>query len=326
MGLKVGHRIIAGFAIVIVLTLGLGWYELSNVRRMSDLSSHIVEEDFDTLRLLRQIGNTKRHEALLLEQAWTAYLLGKAGVPAKDPAVFENEWTLSVERHRGLVGDLEKWSDEQEQEAGTEARRTLLRQLGAVAKSERENLEDTVTTGKALFALLQSGALTQFPAHYEVLQRLRDESSAAGARAEDLIVQLASNAKQRILDLEQGLREVSLPVLVGVLVLGLVVAFLIYRSIATPLAEFMRFVERVGAGDLTRSLTRVGRDEIGRLGGHLNAMVASLSEVARQTRAATENLNAAAAEMQASVQQHAAGASEQNAAIQQITTTLTEIT
>ncbi len=195
-----------------------------------------------------------------------------------------------------------------------------------MAKAERQNLEDTTATAKALFALMQSGALTQFPAQYEIMQRLRDEGIAAGGRAEDLIVQLASNAKQRIVDLEQSLRDVSLPVLAGVLALGLVVALLIYRSISTPLAEFMRFVERVGAGDLTRTLSRVGRDEIGRLGGHLNAMVTSLGEVARQTRAATENLNAAAAEMQASVQQHAAGASEQNAAIQQITTTLTEIT
>ncbi len=106
MGLNVGHRIIAGFGLVIILTLGLGWYQLSNVRRMSDLASHIVGEDFEALRLLRQMGNARRQEALLFEQAWTAYLLSKAGVPAKDPAVFENEWTLSTERHRGLIGDF----------------------------------------------------------------------------------------------------------------------------------------------------------------------------------------------------------------------------
>jgi methyl-accepting chemotaxis protein len=101
----------------------------------------------------------------------------------------------------------------------------------------------------------------------------------------------------------------------------LVIAILIYRSVSGPLADFMRFVGRVGAGDLTRTLELRSGDEIGRLANHLNEMVASLKDIATQTR-----LNSAAAEMQASVQQHATGANEQNAAIQQITSTLTEIT
>jgi methyl-accepting chemotaxis protein len=100
---------------------------------------------------------------------------------------------------------------------------------------------------------------------------------------------------------------------------------LIQRSITVPLAGFMKFVEQVGQGDLSKETPSSGSDEVGLLGGMLNGMVLGLRDLSRQVRSASENLNSAAAEIQASVQEQATGTREQAAAIQQITTTVEEV-
>ncbi|EHP94986.1 methyl-accepting chemotaxis protein [Methylorubrum extorquens] len=99
----------------------------------------------------------------------------------------------------------------------------------------------------------------------------------------------------------------------------------INRWIVRPLGGVLGFVERVGTGDLTGRTAVTGRDEVGRLGTTLNAMVAGLSDLARSNRSATADLNAAAAEIRASAQQQAASVEEQFAAVQETAATIDEI-
>ena len=99
----------------------------------------------------------------------------------------------------------------------------------------------------------------------------------------------------------------------------------INRWIVRPLEGVLGFVERVGSGDLTGRTVATGRDEVGRLGTTLNAMVEGLADLARTNRAATADLNAAAAEIRASAQEQAAGVEEQFAAVQETAATIDEI-
>ncbi|WP_238258192.1 CHASE3 domain-containing protein, partial [Methylobacterium gnaphalii] len=78
------------------------------------------------------------------------------------------------------------------------------------------------------------------------------------------------------------------------------IAVAVNRLIVRPLLEVMTFVGRIGDGDLTGRIAVRSRDEIGRLGTTLNAMVGGLADLARTNRSATANLNAAAAEIRAS--------------------------
>ena len=121
----------------------------------------------------------------------------------------------------------------------------------------------------------------------------------------------------------------SMAMIVGgviVLILVTVVGFLIQRSITGPLASFMQFAGRVGAGDLTQLAKIETADELGELGESLDQMVVGLKDVASQARFATENLTSASAEILASTQQQAASTGEQAAAVQQTTITMEEIT
>ena len=131
---------------------------------------------------------------------------------------------------------------------------------------------------------------------------------------------------ERLIEAE---RTASLTLWIGTLVTLLICAGIgiaINRLVVRPLGAVMAFVERVGAGDLTGRIAATGRDEIGRLGTTLNAMVAGLADLARTNRSATADLNAAAAEIRASAQQQAASVEEQFAAVQETAATVDEIT
>jgi methyl-accepting chemotaxis protein len=326
MQFKVGHKIVAGFGLVIALTFALGWYQILNIGKMRDISSEIVDDDFEALRLIRQFGNSRRDAAGLHEGAWAAYFLRKAGIGDRDPLIFQKEYGLALERTRTTLREIEAHADRQQKTTAIESRKQLWQQMRLAVQKNLQLLDSTTKTANELFDLMRGDNLAQYQGLHTVLVRLRAEFAEQGQKAEDLTAQLASLAKQDVANLHAEIRTASTVALALVLIAGAIVAFLIYRAITTPLGDFMRFVEGIGTGDLTRKVERIGGDELGRLGGHLNEMVGSLNGVARQIRTATENLNAATAEMQASVQQQAAGTNEQNAAIQQITSTLGEIT
>jgi methyl-accepting chemotaxis protein len=129
--------------------------------------------------------------------------------------------------------------------------------------------------------------------------------------------------------LARAARDANLALWVGSLLtllicLGIGVA--INRLIVRPLQHVMAFVERIGTGDLTGHIDTAGRNEIGRLGRTLNAMVTGLADLARTNRSVTTDLNAAAAEIRASAQEQAASVEEQFAAVQETAATLDEIT
>lgn len=109
-----------------------------------------------------------------------------------------------------------------------------------------------------------------------------------------------------------------------VLLIGLFLWFA-RRRVIQPIYTLMDFVNRVGAGDLTRQLNDVSKDEVGSLGHRLNEMVTRLKDITLQTRAAVTNLNSVAAETLASTKQQAASVEQQFAAIQETTATLEEI-
>ncbi len=90
--------------------------------------------------------------------------------------------------------------------------------------------------------------------------------------------------------------------------------------------DYLSFVERVAAGDLSTRLSLNGHDDaLTTLGHNLNSMVGSLGEMADQIKEATSNIASAAAEILAATTQQASGASEQSSAISQTTTTIDEV-
>lgn len=326
MEIRVGHKLVAGFGLLILLIFGLGWYQLDNVERTKTIAIRAVDGDVDTLDMLRQLGVSRRDMATLLEKAWVAHLLRKAGASTDDPLVFTKERAIAAERTRALGARLYSLTEQRLKTSVTPGRMQIWTQIRTAIQAMQASNEEIIKAGNDLLELMRRDDATEYKASSEILTRLRRDAATQELKVAEMIDELGSTAEQTINELSSEVRTNSIIVLIGVLVVAVIIAFVLHRSITAPLRGFMQFAEKVGAGDLTRRLDSNRKDELGRLGSHLNEMAVSLNSVASQIRAATENLNVSTAEMQASVQQHAAGTTEQNAAVQQITSTLSEIT
>jgi methyl-accepting chemotaxis protein len=97
------------------------------------------------------------------------------------------------------------------------------------------------------------------------------------------------------------------------------------ESLQRAVSEYKTLAERVAQGDLTVRLTADGTDELGTLGLHLNSTVESLRDLVRQVREGAASITSAAAEILAAVTQHTASATEQSAAVSQTGTTVDEV-
>lgn len=90
-------------------------------------------------------------------------------------------------------------------------------------------------------------------------------------------------------------------------------------------ADYLAFLQRVAAGDLTQRLSVQHNGALGSLGQGLNTMVENLHGITSQVQQASANIAAAAAEILAATTQQASSAGEQSSAVSQTSTTVEEI-
>lgn len=184
-----------------------------------------------------------------------------------------------------------------------------LEELGETIALRRQNNQ-----AEAIQAVLTDRGRTYMDEIRSIVGEMnKEEASLLAARTEQ------ANERARLTS-----QAIAIGMLIT-LVLTVIIAVLIQRSIVGPLHSFMEVARRVGEGDLTLQTRISRRDELGELAGYLDQMVQSLRDFARQSTLAAENLSAATAEILASAQQQAASTAEQAAAVQQANATMQEL-
>ncbi len=78
---------------------------------------------------------------------------------------------------------------------------------------------------------------------------------------------------------------------------SLVLAFLLTRSVAGPMAAGVAFSEALAQGDLTRRLNLVQRDEVGLLGRAMDHVAAAFGKIVGEIRTVSRNIGTSAAEL-----------------------------
>jgi putative nucleotidyltransferase with HDIG domain len=102
-----------------------------------------------------------------------------------------------------------------------------------------------------------------------------------------------------------GLKGSFLAVSVGLIVLGLVLALALGRTVTRPIVQITRTAEKLANGDLRQRARVYGRDEVGLLARTFNAMVDSLETTVRDFEGRNRTLEDAAAKHAERVEQDA---------------------
>lgn len=326
MKMRIGTRILLGFGIMVALTIGLGWYNIEKQAAARSAAAEMENHDLVALAELARIVQSEHKMRSVREFAVAQHLLRRTHLPARDPAILQEEWRRMRDEALSAAAKLENDAAAHQKQAVSSRRGAQWEKIRQSAAVSHQALRELTTEAEARFGLVRRGQLDQLVARLPILERLQedfDNKSAAVIRLVQEQVELGRGETQ--LGYDQA-RTSTLMALAAAVLLGVVFSSFIQRSITRPLGSFMQFVERVGQGDLTQQAPVTGADELSDLGRSLNQMVTGLKEVAGQTRGAAENLSSATTEILASTQQQAAGAAEQSAAVQQSTATMTEIT
>ncbi len=114
-------------------------------------------------------------------------------------------------------------------------------------------------------------------------------------------------------------------VILGTVLLSLIMTFFIARIISNSLGQGIEFAGSVANGDMTRTLDIDQEDEVGRLAGSLNTMVAKLGEMFSDMVKNSEILSAASTKFSALSDQLASASSDTNDQVISITAAVEEM-
>ena len=121
-------------------------------------------------------------------------------------------------------------------------------------------------------------------------------------------------------------RAVMLALAAAALAAGVVVAWLITRSITAPLTKAMALAQAVAGGDLTQTITVEGSDETARLMGALKDMNDSLVRIVADVRSGTETITVASEEIAAGNHDLSNRTEQQAGALEEAASSMEELT
>ncbi len=327
MSLSIGKRILLGFVAASLIVALLGAYALRQIATVRDMTDTIVSRDIGVLRQLDDLGNVSRNMGLVRRNAVIAVLTSSQGSAQRQQQDdYLGGWRQNATELERLLNIIAAEVKEYRAAAISAERASAWIRFGSVIDEVNESFRQVRAASEVQLQAVNAKDIATVEARNDEINRLHDGllRSIGNARtALDGVIGVGQKSVREVYDASR--LSIAITVVASVM-LSILVTILISRAVVRPLENVMRFVERIGAGDLTGRLERTGQDEIGRLGATLNGMAAGLADLARTNRAATADLNAAAAEIRASAQEQAASVEEQFAAVQETAATVDEIT
>lgn len=317
--LSVSNRIILGFGAITALLIALGLYALGQVAAVRATVDQIVQRDLAALTQLDAVSADEAGLASRRTQAVVQFALGGR-------VTGDDGWSARTAAMEASIGRLRALVARYQASAVSAARVAQWQQMTQLADETQRRFEALNEAGAQQLAAMRAGDRAAVLAAEagiarEHLALARSLAAMRGVLADTIVV-----GRGVARETYETSRTSIVAGLLFAMLVSIGVAWGIRRSIIRPLDDFMGFVERVGQGDLTGHTAATGPSEFARLGVTLNAMVAGLQAIARQSREATENMNAAATEIRASTQQQAASVEEQLAAVQETAATVDQIT
>jgi len=306
MKLSIRTQLLAAFGVLLVFTAAVGWIGISQAGVIRDHARQMYDDDLvGTGQIAILVENALLNQNKVLEHVLTAEAAQK-GVIETALVALDREVEAAVKTVR--ESDVAK---DQQEELGE-----FTRAWTSYKETRDRSILPASRAGKTQEAL---GYVTG-----EAGQRFNSVHSALDA----LIASKAATA--RAINLEnEAIFARSRWLIIGItcaaVLFGLVIAFVLSRSLLQTIHEFVTLASKIAQGDLAHRLAVNRKDELGELGGNLNQMADGLSELAAQVRQGSQGITAAATEILATVSQHTASANEQSAAVNQTTATVDEL-
>jgi methyl-accepting chemotaxis protein len=265
---KIGTRIAAGFAAVILIALSLGWFAYNRMGAIDRNANGITRKALPTVYAIGQI----------VDNVATEYNLATQHVLASDKTEKERI-AAAIEdirsRNAKVRAGYQKLID-------TDRGRELFETTGAARAAFAQSLDEALKVSSELknseaLALLERRVGPLFQKYAEAAETMATYNKAAADES----------GKQ----IEGSVADARTGVLVGMvaaLLVAVCISLFVTRSLTRPLAQAGGLVERVAEGDVSARAEVTSRDELGQMMGALNRMVDNLQGAAQVANAISE--------------------------------------
>ena len=188
-------------------------------------------------------------------------------------------------------------------------------------------LENYLKAQSEMLALSRQGKVDEMRAL--INSRIKEGTDQMGEQLNKLIAINAAGAKAADADAGHGYDSAITGVIivsVAAALLTVLLAWLLTRSIVTPLNRAVQAAETIAGGNLTKAIEIDGKDEPARLLGALSTMQDNLRKTIEQIAGSATQLGAAAEELSAVTEEASRGLQQQNNEIEQAATAVNEMT
>jgi methyl-accepting chemotaxis protein len=304
--LKIGSRLALGFGAVMVLLAGAA-------------VGAVVLDKLNRDRLTTTLAAASAKEQLAVEMKLLALEQASA---LRNLVLIADQKGMAAENERikSIAASLDATRDRLSKTELSPAEREVLANLARIDAEfdvpvktayEYANVFRTEDTGNLLLSTIDPLVQRQLADLDTLVQQQRGAYQQALAES--------TEASQRLTWLTLGL-------VAGALVLALAFAWVLMRSITTPLRESVSVARRVASGDLTSRVQVDGQDEAAELLGALRDMNGRLADMVTRIRSGADSIAVGAGQVAAGNQQLSSRTEEHASSLEQTASTLEEFT
>lgn len=294
------------FALITLLVMALGVFSLFKLADLYD-----AEQDIETNWMASIQASGEMQKDLLNIRLETLRML--AVVENSGQAIDESV----AQQYRGALKEVLGQYDRHM--VSSDAERAMFNRIDASAQSYLDGQQQIV----------QFLHQKQLPQALELANgKVRDDGNSLQHQLDELTAYNMQGAKQAGLNastiFDHGRNGVVITIGIAVL-LTVLLATLLTRSIAAPIREALQSAETIASGDLTRAVLVSGKDEASRLLAAQATMQKNLNDAIRQISESSTQLAAAAEEMASVTEESTRNLQSQNAEIDQAATAVTQM-
>jgi methyl-accepting chemotaxis protein len=304
--LKIGTRLALGFGAVLVLMVGLTLSGIYSARQINTALDRILSDNVAKMVLAQDMTDS-------------IHIVTRS---MRTMVILEDESAIKAE-YKNIEAARTKYSqafETLEKSPSTEAGRAVQRKIKEAQQAARP-LNDRVIE----LAMANNNA--------EAMELLMKQAAPATKRWQDVLQEYAERQRERNKKDEQEAEAIYANALFtmyslagGALVLGMLIAWLISRSITRPLDDAKRVAQAVAKGDLTQRIVLTSKDETGQLMQALKDMNDSLVKIVGEVRTGTETIASASGQIAAGNLDLSSRTEQQASSLEETASSMEELT
>jgi len=306
--LKIGKRLLVGFGIVVLITLGIGGAGYWGVDSITGKVITLLQTDSQ----ISEDASRARANVVGLRR-------------------YEKDMYINIANKEKVEEYLKKWQEQQEH---LNKRMDSLEKVVYI-KDEKDQLKDMQAEMKAydagflkVYNAIRAGNIKTTQEANDAINEYKDSVH----KLEKAVQDMATTANARMEGEEPIMKAFARRITVIMFMLILLalaisigITMFITNSIVKPLNQGVDVATRLAEGDLMMNIDVTSRDETGQLLAAMKNMVEKLKDTIADVKSAADNVASGSSELSASSEQMSQGASEQASSVEEVSSSMEEM-